>query len=231
MDRSKILDKIRKLQALAGDRAATPDEAAAAAAAIRRIMAEHGLDEADAAAAGISIEDVELHRTRRQTIDQLAGAVAGATGCVHIMQVSEAGLRVRYVGPDPAPVIAAYLHDVCYRAVEAAAEAFRRSDDYRRRRKAKTRAAAVKTFKGAMIERLRVKLYQLHWLTPAQREELTQAYSRRTGAQLRSLAPVKAISRRARYADALRAGNAAGRAVDINQPIATGGEVKLVGAR
>ncbi len=44
-DRAALFDRIRKLRALAADKAATPAEAAAAAAAVERIIARHQLDE------------------------------------------------------------------------------------------------------------------------------------------------------------------------------------------
>lgn len=225
--RDKILERIRKLKALA-ERGGTPEEAEAAAGKIRQLIAEYGLDQQDVDAADISLEAVDLERSKRQVVDQLAGCVAYACGCVVIMQYSRRRLAAIYVGVDPAPVIAGYLHEVCYRAVEEAAKAFRRSDEYKRRRKPATRAAAVKAFKAAMVERLGMKLVALGWLTKDQRDRLNLAYERREGTQLRSPTPLKPVSQAQRLAGARHAGDQAGRQVDIRRPIDGGGAVRLI---
>lgn len=228
-DREKILDRIAKLQALAGDRAATPEEAAAAAEAIARIIREHGLDDVDLGAAGVVHADVETGREKRQAIDALAPFVAWACGCVMVNHRDGNGYRIVYVGPDPAPSIATYLHAVCYRAVESAAAEFRQSVEYRKRRKASTRAAALKAFKAGMIERLGGKLARLGWLTKDQRDRLFIAYERRTGTTLGTAAPLKRPAQTKRYADARGRGHEAGSQVDIHRPIETGDDVKLIG--
>lgn len=227
-DRDKILERIRKLKALA-ERGGTPEEAMAAAEKIRQLIAEYGLDQADVDAAEISVAAVDLGRAKRQQIDQLAGRVAYACGCTSIMQYSREGLMVIYVGPDPAPTIATYLHEVCYRAVESAAKAFRKSDEYRRRRRPNTRAAAVKAFKAAMIDRLGRKLVALGWLNSDQVNRLRLAYQRRVNRTLMTNPPLKAASKAQRFADARFAGDQAGREVDIRRPIETGGDVRLIG--
>lgn len=227
-ERDKILERIRKLKALA-ERGGTPEEAEAAAAKIRQLIADYGLDQADVDAAEISVAAVELGRSKRQIVDQLAKCVAYACGCTSIMQYTREGLLVIYVGPDPAPVIATYLHEVCYRSVEEAAKAFRRTDEYRRRRKPNTRAAAVKAFKAAMIERLGRKLVALGWLKIDQLKRLQLAYERRANTTLRSTGPMKAPSRSQRWADARQAGDEAGRQIDIHRPVNGGSDVRLIG--
>lgn len=230
-DRQRILDRIRKLKALAGDRGATPEEAIAAADPIRRMIHEYGLDDVDMTAADIATDEVDLGRSKRQAIDLLVGFVAYATGCVAVTDRRPGGLVVVYVGADPAPVIAAYLHEVCYRAVECAAAEFRRSAEYLRRRKASTRSAALKSFKAGMIDRLGRKLAALGWLTKDQRDRLFLAYERRCGIALGSAEPLKAPSHTARYAGARYAGDQAGRDVDLHRPIAGAGDVGLIGSR
>lgn len=227
-DRDRILERIRKLKALA-ERGGTPEEAEAAAAKIRQLIAEYGLDQADVDAAEISAAEVELGRKKRQVLDQLVGCVAYACGCASILQYTRQGLLVIYLGPDPAPVIATYLHEVCYRAVQDAAKAFRQSEEYRRRRKPHTRAAAVKAFKAGMVERLSRKLVALGWLELEQLKRLRLAYGRRANLTLRPNAAMKAPSKAQRWADARHAGDQAGRQVDIHRPVSGGGEVRLIG--
>jgi len=83
-----------------------------------------------------------------------------------------------------------------------------------------------------MIRHLRLKLVMLSWLNKAERDRLFLAYERRTGAVLTNSAPLKPVAQRKRFAGAREAGAEAGRAVDINQPIATGGgDAKLIGGR
>lgn len=229
-DRDKILDRIRKLRSLSEDRGATPDEAAAAAAKIRQIIADYGLDQVDLEAVDITVDEVDLGRSRRQAVDDLVSLVAYATGCVAVFHYRRRGLGAVYVGADPAPEIATYLHSVCYRAIEAAATDFRRSDEYRRRRKPSTRAAAVRAFKHGMITRLGSKLVALGWMTGQQRDRLYLAYERQEGTKLVQASEMKAPSQTQRYADARQAGDAAGRAVDIYRPVGGGSDVKLIGS-
>lgn len=227
--RERILERVRKLSALVEERGATPEEAMAAAQKVRELLDRNGLDEADVAAAGLVVEIVNAGRTKRQEVDKLVGYVASASGCVAINLHGHEGLRFVYFGPDPTPLIARYLHVVCYRAVDAAVAEFRRSAEYRRRRKAHTRSAAARAFKSAMIGRLCTQLLQLGWLSQAEVDRLHRLYERRSGTRLVDGKSLKTKPGTARFRDASDAGRRAGSEVDLHRPIAGAGDTKLIG--
>ena len=120
-DRTKLVERIRKLFALAEDGGATIEEAAAAAAKARELIAQYGFSHFDLSAAEMSEASVAPGRARRSEIDRLVPAIAEASGTLAFHQVGPAGLRFIYFGADPAPLIARYLHELCYGAIERAA--------------------------------------------------------------------------------------------------------------
>jgi len=89
MTREDVLDKVRKLLALASNKGATPDEAATAAARAAEIMARHEVEEAELEAGGRSTEpreavgEADLEELRRADAwrGALAHAVCKAHGC------------------------------------------------------------------------------------------------------------------------------------------------------
>lgn len=235
-DREKILDRIRKLLALAGDGAAGIGEAANAAEIAARLIREHGFDDLDIGAAELDLEAVSLMRTKRQELDNLVNAVAAATGCLPVLRYVRATWRGRrqvqdievvYFGASPGPVIATYLHAVCYRAVESAMAAFRRTPEYRRRRNPRTKKAASLAFKKAMIAVLSDKLFGLGWLTSEERARLEDQYQRRSGRELTDLADTKQTKVSKRFNDATALGGMAGLDVDIHRPVSGAAPMRI----
>lgn len=82
MDREKLIDRIRKLLALAKDAGATVEEASAAAVKARELMHQYGLDQIEIDAAEMESEEVGLGRSRRDRVDAMIAAIAYATGTV-----------------------------------------------------------------------------------------------------------------------------------------------------
>jgi|GEM_PF-2668900 len=223
--RDRLLQRIRKLRALAGDAGATPAEAAAAAERIQAIMRDYGLDQVDVDATEMVQEEVDLARIRSTDIDRLIAAVGAATGCFGVLQeVIDARRRPRavsavYFGQAPRPEIARYLHIVCYRAVAAADREFKRSAEFRRRRTVKTKRLAARQFRLSMIEILRCRLAQLSWLKAHQLQQLQDLYGRASRGELvtekhrpRKIDP--------RMLGAAIAGASAGSGVELHQPMA-----------
>lgn len=223
-DQSKILERIRKLRALAGDRAATPAEAAAAAERIQVLMREYGLDQVDVEAAEMTREQVDLARIKSTDIDRLIIAVGAATGCFGILQeiVDErrrpVSVSAVYFGEAPRPEIARYLHAVCYRAVAAADRQFKQSAEYRRRRTIKTKRLAARHFRQAMIETLRRRLLALSWLKRHQLQQLQDLYAR-TGSGALVIAKKPKLKLDPRMLEAAFAGATAGRQLELQQPM------------
>lgn len=140
----KLRARIRALLAKTVDAGCTEAEAETAAARARELMREHGLTEEGL----LGFEIVELHMplTKRPAItDPLGAAIALACQCQTWFRVGDDRARV-YYGFEPDTLVAEYLHEVAYAAVERARAEFRASPEYKRRRTAKTRKGAVDAF-------------------------------------------------------------------------------------
>jgi hypothetical protein len=227
--REKALEKIAKLRALAADDGATEGEVANAIDHIRILMEDYDLTEEDVDVAGLRIEGVDLGRSRRQLVDNLVQMIAMTCGCTAVL-VRADRLRIEYAGPDPMPTIATYLHEVCYRAVEALTAEFKRTPEYRRRRKPRTRREAVRMFQQGVVHVLGQKLRAMAWIPGERVDQLKMAYRRKTGAVTRGVAGLPGVSRsRARnYMNDAASGVVAGRSVDLNAPVASR-EVPAIG--
>ncbi|MFD2676052.1 DUF7168 domain-containing protein [Camelimonas lactis] len=150
---SDIHRKIAALLAKTTGNGCTEAEAMAAAEAAARLMHEHGLSRDDiemvsATAAGA---------TRRSTWrDRLATVIAHCTNTAAIVHPH----HIEFFGATPGPEIAAYLRDICIRAVEREVKQFQASEFYRRRRTTKTRHHATTDFIRGMVDRLENRLWQ-----------------------------------------------------------------------
>ena len=91
MANSKIVEKIKKILALANDKGATPEEAATAAAMAQRMMMQHQIEEADLVEKGQKQLDpiayeIFYDSARVDTwIQQLANSIAPAFCCVVLL--------------------------------------------------------------------------------------------------------------------------------------------------
>lgn len=156
-DIEAIKAKIRALQSRTPDRGCTEAEALAAAEVAMRLMREHGLSDDQVA---IAERRVDLKRKARSDIDSVWGMVAKVARCAAYVEIGSRRTVV-YVGRDPWPEVAAYLHDVVAGAARSALRDFRRSDHYRLRRSARTKALAQRHFLRGLAEGLANKLWLL----------------------------------------------------------------------
>ena len=125
----KILERIRKLLAMAGD-ASSPHEAAIAAKRAKALLNEHNLSEADVIAGGMTLDDFqtrdvgEARRRFPKWISILSPAIATYTGTsavFHLVDLgpkSARGKQVRYRGHVDDLTLAEYLHVYLVRTVE-----------------------------------------------------------------------------------------------------------------
>lgn len=99
MASTKIIEKIKKILALARDPAATPDEAATAAAMAQKLMQQHQLEEADLVEKGhIKLDPISYEifyqSARTDTwIQNLANSLAPAFSCIVLLSTGR-GLGV-----------------------------------------------------------------------------------------------------------------------------------------
>ncbi|WP_199777592.1 DUF2786 domain-containing protein, partial [Bosea sp. FBZP-16] len=158
--RERLRSKIAALQAKTEASGCTEAEAMAAAALAARLMAEHDFDQAEIEMTEATAPDNSTRTTNRTTWrDKLSAAIAYYTNCAMLIRCDRGDIL--FVGREPGPDIAAYLRDVCFRAVDRDLREFKETPFYTRRRKLSTRRAAAADFVDGMVLRLIVRLADL----------------------------------------------------------------------
>lgn len=220
--RERLRAKIAALQAKTAAAGCTEAEAMAAAAVAARLMAEHAFDQADIGITEAAAPDRTLQPTWR---DRLSNAIAYVTNTATL--TIEAQGQILFIGREPGPDIAAYLRDVCIRAVEREVRAFKLTPFYVRRRKLATRRAAVADFIDGMVIRLTVRLTELFKpvIDRAARVEAQNAVARR----FPKMVTVARKAREPRFSQATGAGWRAGADVGLHHGVAGGAAPKLIG--
>jgi hypothetical protein len=215
----KIKARIRQLHQMTAANGATEGEVMNALAIAERLMREHGIDEAAIDAAGQTQVILSLGQRRRAPIDILMGAIAYFAE-VMVWRKKTSGLpdEAVYWGAEPDVLIAEYLHELCYHAVERSRLAFRGTAEYRRRRLPKTRRAAEKAFVLGMVDRLTRRLMTSKADDRARIAAKLARLDRLLAAQGMALInrKVRAPKTQARYREALSAGQRAGAALPLN---------------
>lgn len=217
-DREKLRTKIRALRAKTVENGCTEAEAAAAAELAMRLMAE----------AGISADDVdkpdwakaaEPTQGRRGPQDAVYRIVAYVCGCAGFSDATGEQRVMVYVGRDPYPEVAAYLHRVCHGAMERALRELRASAQYKAKRKPHTRAAARRAFLEAMANRLSAALLKLRLEMgmDGHKALVTDAWAHSEATNgLATLQPIKKASGTQRLDRFRELGDQAGRSVNVN---------------
>ena len=128
MDKSKALDKIKKCLALS--KSSNPYEAAAALRQAQKIMHAHDITERELGAVGYNSEQVSVAMRASNkvplTLGFLTTIIMEAFGVDAVLGSelkpgnSTVTYTVRYFGPENRVMLAAYSHQVCYRAMESA---------------------------------------------------------------------------------------------------------------
>lgn len=223
-DLDSIRRRIRALRAMTTDNGCTEAEALAAAAKVMALMAEYGLDQA-AIDAPEWQEECAPTQGRTGPQDDLWLMIAHVCQCSAVFRHGRGPRQVIYLGRAPWPEVATYLHQVCHGAVERAGEEFRGTVEYRRLRKAHTRAKARRAFTEGLVDRLAAKVldYARRHLgslnkaaTIAAHAEMVRRY------RLKDVKKVKSAGKSRRANDFRDAGARAGRGVAINPATATG---------
>ncbi len=170
-NRDAILRKLAALRAKTTRAGCTEAEAVSAAEAAARIMEEYGISESEI---GI-VEARARSNSRSRWVLTLSAAVKTATNTAAIYVSDDA--EIAFVGPEPAPEIAAYLFDVTRRAVERGLREFRQTTWYKRRRTQKAKSQAGSEFCNGMASRLAVRVIQIFssQINPVQGQKSEQA--------------------------------------------------------
>jgi hypothetical protein len=167
------------------------------------------------------VESVDT--TSRSTVmDHLWLALATLTNCVLVRRETLNGAKLDYIGAEPGPTVAAYLHTYLHRHVEAAVRRYKATAEYKRKRKGPTRRRACEAFRAGMVARLKTTLRRHFKVDEAL---LKRAETYRDGQyDTRDVALRKPSTRQER---AVAAGYAAGSKVEIRDGVG-GGSVGLI---
>ncbi|MBR9902093.1 MAG: DUF2786 domain-containing protein [Rhodospirillales bacterium] len=159
VDLKNIREKIRNLRNKTVANGCTEAEANSAMAMAFRLMSEYGLDDGD-----LEFEQLraDSYGARRTVVDGLWAVVGKVCAC-HVYYEKSDRTRIVYTGRPVDVAVAEYLHDLLSSAVKFATGEFRKHPEYTKRRKAKTRNAAVKAFQLALVARLAKRLGDLWW--------------------------------------------------------------------
>ncbi|WP_395672052.1 DUF2786 domain-containing protein [Inquilinus sp.] len=162
-DLHALRTKLDALRRKTVENGCTEAEAASASEKMAEILAKHGLTEAD-------LDRMEMtdHRETvakaRSPVDRVWLTVGDFARCVTYFHTPRRGKRSAvYFGREVDVLVAEYVHDVVARAVAAARSAYRASPEFRRRRLAKTRAAAMRAFEDGLADRICDSLLRGLW--------------------------------------------------------------------
>lgn len=148
------IERIKKLLSMTVKAGCTEAEAMAAAEKAARLMAQLGIEEADLQ---FSASTVNVKAGWSSGRAELWRAISVCTNTATIML----GGSIEYVGRDPWPTVAQYLHQVTSRAIDTALREFKAGKWYRRRTSIRAKRAAAFDFTKAMAFRLSRKLVAL----------------------------------------------------------------------
>lgn len=221
-----IKARIRALRARTVENGCTEAEALAAAEKVMQLMARHNLA---AEQVDIAEEDVLLGTSGPSTLEPLFIMVAWVCHCEMLVVTGGERRRIRYIGRDPWPEAAAYLHAVVVGAARRAHRVFADTPDYRRRSRP-SRLVADYHFLTGFQRALSVKLVAL---THARGEEEEQRQDLAAARQaVDRMEPVVERSRGVRqgacFADAMMLGRKAGEATHVGWGLGQSGPAGLL---
>jgi hypothetical protein len=221
-DLDAIKHKVRTMLDMTVERGCTEAEATAAAATAARLMSAHGLDPDDLVMGSETVEAT----SRATPLDALWGTLGAVAGCCVIHNTTWEGSERIYHGRMPGPTIAVYMHVYLRRTVEAAVEEYRRTPEFKRKKKGKARRRACEAFRHGMVERLRRTLLQHFGRPDLAALEAANRSAEKVMGPMGAAAPPLAY--RGRNEAAIRAGHRAAAGVSLRDGL-TGGAVGLIG--
>jgi hypothetical protein len=221
-ERQAAIERLRKLLAMTVDNGCTEAEAMAAAEKVARLVAEHGLEGVDLA---FATRQKRVRAGWNSARSSLWAQIAISTNCAPIM-LDGRDSTVEYIGRDPWPDVAYYLHQITDRAIDRALREFKRTSWYAKRRTVRAKRDAARDFVTGMSRRLATKIDELFQPTRS-RDAFDQALVERAN-RYPSEQQVSPRLSKSRYFDAGMAGALAGDGVEISHGVATDAR-KLLG--
>lgn len=181
------------------------------------LMAKHGLTDADIEMAH---EDIRTRHGGGQAVrTRLWGAIGVCTNTAVQLREVDREPVVTYVGREPGPQIAVYLHQVTERSIDREISQFRATTWYKRRRTLKAKRQATADFTLTMVRRLQSRLLDLFEATISE-EALLEAGAERDR-RLGAGDPIKRKPVVGRYYHAALAGRDAGNGVALSHGVAS----------
>lgn len=218
-------DRIKKLLGMTTANGCTEAEAMAAAAKAAKLMAEMGLRPGDIE---MDQDDIGVGTGLGSVRAQLWGAIALCTNSAPILRMKDGHQVMTYVGSEPGPEIATYLHLVTDRAIDRELRTFRATTWYKRRGTLRAKRAATASFTEGMVTRLSNRLHDL-FATSLSEEAIEQARAERDArfpgsrqAPARTMAP-------SRYWQARAKGYAAGDDVTLARGVGEEADTVMIG--
>ncbi|MEQ8605165.1 MAG: DUF2786 domain-containing protein [Marivibrio sp.] len=153
---AEVKEKIKKLLRVTTASGFSMHEAATAAAAARRLMAEHGLSEDELVMTVAST--ARMTRRHDDVRDTLAFKVGQLTNTKAVKIMSWPECRFDYFGREPAPMVAAYLRDMCEAGIDSLLRQYRQTTEYKRKRTPKAKRRASLAFVEGCVANLITRL-------------------------------------------------------------------------
>ena len=222
-DRDALLKKLAALRAKTTGAGCTEAEAMAAAEKLAELLAEHGISEDEIGMTKASAPNA------RGSVALWRRTLVHATGVATNAAAIFRGDQVTFVGRDPGPEVAAYLFDVCRRAVERSVAEFRATTWYKRRRTPAAKRRAGEDYMQGMAQRLAARILQIFGRS---RSDEARSQARATLAlwypETETLKPAE---HKSSYDHALASGASAGDRVPLAHGVASGGRPLAIGGR
>lgn len=218
-------ERIKKLLGLTMANGCTEAEAMAAAAKAAKLMAELGLRLGDIE---LTQDVIRIGAGLGSARAKLWPTIASCTNTAPVTSYDERGKQIMvYVGREPGPEIATYLHFVTDRAITRELASFKTTTWYKRRRTVKAKRQAAADFTAGMVNRLRNRLREL-FSSSLDHVQIEAAVAERD-ARFPHSKSVTIKPREHRYSEAAYVGSLAGTNVTLSHGVAAGLAPKQIG--
>jgi hypothetical protein len=218
------IERLRKLLSMTVANGCTEAEAMAAAEKAARLMAELGVEAGDLE---YEAETIAVRAGWNSVRAGLWGVIATYTNCA----VTLIGKEVEYIGREPWPEVARYLHKITNRAIDRELGAFKSTRWFKRRSSVRAKRAAAFDFTETMVLRLQVKVIELFLATYSE-QSARNAVAERDRRYSTDLVTAKHVDRRGklpRYNHARFEGLAAGDGVQLSHGVGAGATPLQIG--
>jgi len=218
-------DRIKKLLGMTTANGCTEAEAMSAAAKAATLMAEMGLRIGDIE---MDQDDIGVATGWGSIRSTLWGVIGVCANSAPILRHHEGRQVLTYVGREPGPEVATYLHLVTDRAIDRELKTFRATTWYKRRRTLRAKRQATADFTDAMVIRLGNRLFDLFEGSQSD-QALDEAQAERDSRFSNSKTSASRAVASGRYWQARQKGHAAGDDVTLAHGVAGGAAALMIG--